>query len=1241
MKYLLALSCVVLVFTSSAPAWWDTQVRAQTPEPLVRAFTAAECGAKGLLPDAQADGGRGGKVALVAPGEALRLGLDLKPSVYCVWIIARARAEDAKPPEQRDQEVELPGGKVTIRCPRPLVYATLAVSYPGGGRRSWYVPIAYRTDYAVASKLYFPVHAAGRCELAVGLDARSRIGLLVNRVEVRDVLGHCPRLAAKDRRMLTSDADLAALRASRPEPVKAPRPRWWRLDDWRWQWTPGAPPPPPAAERRQEAEKLWALVPDWNVLTADPTHARWGRLMARGRAGIVGELADAYERTGDPNVGWMGAVLLCALAEKYPGLDHAYQEAGPYSWLGSTQPLRWGTRLGKHVYSGWAGPDLMAFAEAYDRLFDFLAGNRELAEYLHGKIAWVRTPDDVRKLLDTHILQHGWDCVHRRIIRSDEAYAFLPLVQGVNGVSRDMLARGLFAKVHTNMTDAGGIDDQAFTSYNRGGVHYIGSTLYVGPKLTEIAETLSRYVAAGGEKRFDLSDRRRYPHLPEAACTKNALHAAGGFPIVVGDAMDLRRGRVADMPEYPSRVLEGFGQVVLEAGQGQGNPLLKRAVAIHTGLGRGHAHQDCLNLEMFAHGCRLAPDLGGRHEGRNRSSPNMRINRMHNLVWVDDREFCNPYPGSTVGATGWTTSFSPQPGCRYTANAARATSHPQVSLYHRSTAMIDGAVSEDRADVYVFDVFRVAGGKVHTYCFHGAAADAVEANVKLSPAASPEAKAVLAGRPEGSKLEGKAGDPLVATWPLRAKLQESYQGGDHYRAGEAVGLTMHLFGCAGDGVYVGSAGSEAYPVDLPYLHVRRRAAAGELASVYPAIYEAHAGGRFVRSARRLKVAPQADPARGAVALEVRIEGRTDVLFSSLQPGTAHKLEGGLEVAGEFALLSRDADGPRMLHLVGGTKLRAGDVAVECDRAAWEARIERVEYPNQAMTLSDDFPAKLLDGAVALIGNERHREAFQLATAAGREASVVRTPRYYQSEITAIDAAQRRVSTELEPQVYGCDTHFADGTTVTDEAGRRCWRAALEPAERWMYLGWPGTDLSHPREIRGEDLPDTNGDGRRTLKLLGRGDDGEEAGKVLLELEVTRFVPVDHVFYFRMPDDPNYQIGGWQYAHRELVNEDGSKRWWATYPGTSYSWRLAGEGPLPADAFGDADGDGKRKLLAWQFGPGDTVQVKAFVHVRRAGRGRYEVRANVPCTVRLPGLPAASLTADRLAAGPVILEKPGN
>ena len=34
------------------------------------------------------------------------------------------------------------------------------------------------------------------------------------------------------------------------------------------------------------------------------------------------------------------------------------------------------------------------------------------------RIPWVKTPPDVIELLDTHLLQHGMDCLNRRVLRS-------------------------------------------------------------------------------------------------------------------------------------------------------------------------------------------------------------------------------------------------------------------------------------------------------------------------------------------------------------------------------------------------------------------------------------------------------------------------------------------------------------------------------------------------------------------------------------------------------------------------------------------------------------------------------------------------------------------------------------------------------------------------------------------------------------------------------------------------------
>ena len=1265
LAHILAVGAIAFLSPRPAQAWWDTQIKAQTPVPLVQEFPAANCqGATALRTDAQADGGQGGKVAYLKPGSELTIQKDLKRGFYSVWIIARADEKEYQRPAQIVRKIPLTGGEVELTDPCQTVIATLTLKRPDGQVQKWDMPIIFDTKYAVVSKLYFPLHIAGPCELSVGFDARSEIGLLVDRLEVRDVLGNCARQAAKTQRTLKTDAELAALRepiaaaaAAKKAAAKNPKP---------------APVPSPE-QLHAHTEALWTNYPPLNLMQADPLFKGWTASEYK----LLRD-ADLYEKTGDKDRGWDAAVLLCAYAEKYPGLDHAFQASEPTSNFGSRK-LSWGSLDGKILYSGWAGPAIQKIATAYDQLFDFIKNNQELADYIGTKIPWVKKPQDVIELLDSNLLQHGVDCLNRRVIRDDVAAALLPLVQGVNEVSRQMLAGGLFSKTHFDMTDAGGLEDQVFSAFNRGGVHYIGSMGYVSDALTDILENLNKYRQLGGDRRFDLSDPECYPNLKEARTTKQSLYAAGGFPIIVGDSMDLRRNRAKKdpsfgaIPEFPSRVVEGFGEVVLEDGQGLTNPLLKRAVAIHTGIGRGHSHQDTLNFELFAQGCRLAPDLGGRHEGALSAQPNMRGNCMHNLVEVDQKNFENDSTGSTTSGSGWTTSFSPQPGAQYTANSARAASHPNVQLYQRSTAMIDGDVTDTNADVYLFDVFRVQGGKVHTYCFHGApdfwtdasgtsVVSKLKTNFELKPAGS-AAQKYMKRRPSESQQEATAPAVLEATWPLGQSYQKQYQE-SFYQADQPVGVTLTLFGHAGELVMVGGATSKAYPVDMPYLHVQSRQDNEGRSSVYPALYEAHAGAPFLSGKRLLKVKPASQDAKASVAVAVKVgANRRDVLYSSLQPDQPAELEDGTQIAGEFGFVSDDADGLRMLHLVGGTKLVHAEIGVTCDRATYSARIEAVDYLHRTLTLSEAFPARLLDRQMGLFGNDRHWVEFQLDKVAGRNASVVYTPKYYQSKIEFIDESKSQVTTELEPAVYGCDPQFCNGTTVSNDRGDKFWKVTFNPAERWMYLGWPGCRLSYPTEINEADLKDANGDSQWTLKLFGNGSKEMAAAKkaaapveksaepkdaassmvttpekpaaapqpglesrdeVILEMQITRVDPANHLIYFKMPENPDYQTGGWQFANRILQNASGTKKWLASYPGTVNTWTLEGS-DKPTKLALNPDGTGH--LNAYQFGPQDTLTVKTFVYLKRLEKGLFQLKANVPCQITLPGTGHCEISRD--------------
>jgi hypothetical protein len=95
-----------------------------------------------------------------------------------------------------------------------------------------------------------------------------------------------------------------------------------------------------------------------------------------------------------------------------------------------------------------------------------------------------------------------------------------------------------------------------------------------------------------------------------------------------------------------------------------------------------------------------------------------------------------------------------------------------------------------------------------------------------------------------------------------------------------------------------------------------------------------------------------------------------------------------------------------------------------------------------------------------------------------------------------------------------------------------------------------------------------------------------------------------------------------------------------YPGWSFQWQLAAA-VTKAD-FADADRDGRAKLSAYVFGPGDKMQVDTFVYVRRKAAGEYEIRANVPFTLGLPkaNFLGAQISNDGKTYRPVATPQPG-
>ena len=1244
-----AAALAVLAITSCAipaHAWWDTVITVWRPVPLVAEYEVEDLpgvDASAVKDDTQANGGRGGKALVLQPGgKPVTLDVTIeKPGQYALFAILR------------DENAKQSYGFATLTC----------LEHNTGQSMSWTLPINVLQSYNASAMFYFPAYAGGKYTLSLKLEteytldpasnsydpkkpdrnleglkklveASPRNALLVDRLELRDVFGNIKQgQQLKTRRMLTTDEEIAAERQKFNEKksrsitlalpgqnVNLAKPPAW--------YTDGRSP----EERAEQNEAIWKLVPDFNAHVGHDTN-KWNSLISPGA--LLSRVTTVYKVTDNKEVGMDAAVLLVAMAEKYPSLDYFAHGTGQYTNLSSgAGGFGISTPAGKNVYRGWAGKDCINLMENYDTLFEFIKGNQELVQYVSKKIPTIQSSEDLIRFLDRNLLHATVDGSNRCFISGGDRHkALAALILGPGPDADWLLSNGIFRTISMNMTHRGGIGDHAISSYNRDGVHFVGSVGYYSVDLLESADILGQYRQAGGAARFDINDPTLYPNVGYARTTIEQSHMAGGFRILQGDAGDLRQAVMDKMNHtYPSRVLGGAGLSILETGQNEEKLTRKTGVALTFGIGRGHAHQDTLNIEIVAHRARVSPDLGGRHEAQRKGNPNMRSTRLHNVVEIDNKNFMNPYGGSTTAGTGWNTSFVPTNGVQFMEHYARAASHPDVKVYSRQTSLIDIPEygGQDETSQYIFDVFRVEGGKLHTYNFHGGVSEAVKANIELSEELDEDARAYLKDYFEGSRRQGLAPAMLQIDWPMTEDMQKHYQRQEH-NPSKPITTRLSLFGVQGQKVLVANAYSEYYKYNFPFLHVRSDASQDNRVSVYPAIIEPFAGESKISRIRQL---PFTQGQRTDVAAPVLLEvttraGTTDLLYSSLladQPAASDKV---VAVTGKSAFVSTDEKGLRTAKLVGGTQLQTAAVTITTPQAAYKGQIKDVDYVGRSLTIDGKLPESLLKNQWAQIGGGNGvLQTFRIEAVKNKGSQSVitheKSARYYQSAIISTDDKTNAVTCEIEPPMFGSDTQFINGTTVSNEKGDKLARVKIEETERWMHIGWPGYRGSHPTKITLDDIPDTNNDGKRTLTILpkpgAKPKETEDASQPLT-IEVLRIDPDGQTFYFKLPDDPNYQQGGWPYNFRQMVNEAGVDIYRALYPGSSYRWVL--EGMKPSD-FTDADGDGLTKLAAYLYGPGDRFELDTYVHLTRQDNGDYLVEANTPFTLALTAGNARSL-----------------
>ncbi len=434
-----------------------------------------------------------------------------------------------------------------------------------------------------------------------------------------------------------------------------------------------------------------------------------------------------------------------------------------------------------------------------------------------------------------------------------------------------------------------------------------------------------------------------------------------------------------------SRVLADWG-AILEAQPEADDFRLRHAARIRIGTGMGHAHKDTLDLGLWSQGVTMVGDMAGRG-GYGR--PSTFDTHAHNLVSIDRRDWTGH---------AWARALADLDTLQY----ADVRTLPFEGEGHRARQMAVIEVDRGRPSAqppsdprlgpdtvfgpdiawpraYLVDVVRTAGGTAHSYNVHGPTEDHFEVNVARGAPTDADALWLAGYLVEGEQWAANNDQPtLTADWRMAresvrftipergtrtTRAPEPAILGPHYDPdAPRKHLRVHIPGQQGTRVRSGvavSAPSDANRKDgdwLRRLHVVRTGAPERTSSLFAAVFEPYAGEPFVDQVRL-----EGDPADAAGYAAVRVTlkgGRHDLVFSDATRPQPRVLEDGVRVEGEFAMVSRDAQGLRQASLVGGRRLELPEFALETEASHHEAAVTSLDYLNNTAVLDRPLPDTL-------------------------------------------------------------------------------------------------------------------------------------------------------------------------------------------------------------------------------------------------------------------------------------------
>lgn len=716
-------------------------------------------------------------------------------------------------------------------------------------------------------------------------------------------------------------------------------------------------------EGYREGDKVWRFIGNYLI------YGIWRQQILSG----LETLADAYILTGEPAYARKAGILLDRVADLYPTMDFR------------TQGLVYEIPKGRGYVSNWHSccPETTRLVMVWDKIRGAMQNDNELVAFLSQKASTHRLDNpkatfaDIRRNIEDGLLRDplaNKPKVDSNFPMTDVLYITIKKVLGTEESMAEaeemidaMIAEGI---AYDGLSGEKGLVgySKIFPTFL---AQFAGKMLRAEPDFLErkisafprLAKTwrfhidthcLGKFyplVADGGTFTHPIE---RYVAMGARKPTETDAHLMepSNYTLlwrlyqVTGDMDYLRvlwkmndaspEGLLYDLcigPEENAEIAKAIHEKILEEGPDirldgvlyeewrlaiarSGLDNQRRALWMHFGPSGRHNHADGMNLGLFAFNLSLLPEcgypavqFGGWRSDRGRWYART---AAHNTVVVDRQD-----QQSRMGrANLWVDGEA-----LHAFGAEGPDLIPDATTYGRMAALVD----TPDGNFYVFDVFRVAGGKEHLKFTHSGFGVLQTEGLETAPPEKP--------MPEEWQLRHIGFDPspprpFVANWAIR----------DHFEAREPGAPTVQfrqtdLTRDAQAGrceMWVALGVSTNEQAWIPRAVTRRVAPDdGPLQSLFVGFLEAWEVAAPVRSVERLDATPP-DDAHGPVVAQVELEGGGwDLLVAHhAAPEAALSIQAQgarLETDASLALVRLDASGKVVrMALQGGAHLRYGE-----------------------------------------------------------------------------------------------------------------------------------------------------------------------------------------------------------------------------------------------------------------------------------------------------------------------------